>query len=62
MKSEEQSLSTSLKCDLCEQKMNPTVNIYKAHHNLCKACFQHMQNLPEVVAKSLDRWLNGNVV
>jgi UV DNA damage repair endonuclease len=62
MKLEKQTFSTNQKCNLCEQKMNPTVNIYKEHHHLCKACYQRMQNIPEMVAKSVERWLNGNVV
>lgn len=62
MQSEKHSFSANLKCDLCEQKMNPTVNIFKNDHKLCKACFIHMQNIPDVVAKSVERWLKGNVV
>lgn len=62
MQTEKQSFSACLACDLCEQKMNPTVNIYKSDHKLCTACLQHLQTVPEAVAKSVERWLNGNVV
>ncbi len=61
MKSDHQSIDSLQKCELCEQKMNPTVNIYK-NIRLCKACFHHMDKLPEVVAKSVERFLIGNVV
>lgn len=50
------------KCELCEQKMNPTVNIYNNNTRLCKACFHHMEKLPDIVAKSVERFLIGNVV
>ncbi|MGD9006961.1 MAG: hypothetical protein PVG41_03515 [Desulfobacteraceae bacterium] len=50
------------KCDLCEQTMNPTVHIYKDQTCLCKACFSHMQQLPEPLVKSLERFLIGNAV
>ena len=62
MESKEQPTNASPKCDLCEQKMNPTVKVYNNHTFLCAACFHHMKNLPEIVAKSLERFLIGNVV
>jgi NAD-dependent SIR2 family protein deacetylase len=62
MKSDEKSSDAIPKCDLCEQKMNPTVRIYNDNTRLCSACFHHMHNLPEIVAKSIERFLIGNVV
>ncbi|MGD9006809.1 MAG: hypothetical protein PVG41_02750 [Desulfobacteraceae bacterium] len=50
------------KCELCEQKMNPTVKIYNDDTRLCKTCFDHIENMPEVVAKCVERFLFGNVV
>ena len=50
------------RCDLCEQKMNPTVKIYNNDTRLCKTCFDHMESLPEAIAKSVERFLIGNVV
>jgi formylmethanofuran dehydrogenase subunit E len=57
-----QSIDPLQRCDLCEQKMNPTVKIYTNNTRLCKSCFDHMENLPEVVAKNVERFLIGNVV
>ncbi len=62
MKSDEQSNEAIPKCDLCERKMNPTIRIYNHNTRLCSACFYHIQNLPEIVAKSVERFLIGNVV
>jgi hypothetical protein len=60
--SDKPSIDPVQRCDLCEQKINPTVKIYNNDIRLCKACFGHMENLPEVVAKSVERFLIGNVV
>lgn len=49
------------KCDLCEQKMNPTVRVYNNNTFLYAVCFHHMKNLPDIAAKSLERFLIGNV-
>jgi formylmethanofuran dehydrogenase subunit E len=62
MKSDKQITDALKKCELCEQKMNPTVNIYKNDTRLCKGCFEHMANMPEVVANCVERFLIGNVV
>ncbi len=62
MKSIEQPIDASPKCERCEQKMNPTVKIYNDNIQLCKACFDHVEILPELVAKSVERFLIGNVV
>ena len=62
MNSDEQSNEAIPKCDLCERKMNPTVRIYNDNIRLCTACFQHIENMPEIVAKSVERFLIGNVV
>jgi len=62
MNSDEQSSEAIPKCDLCEQKMNPTVRIYNDDTRLCSACFHLMQNLPEIVANRVERFLIGNVV
>lgn len=50
------------RCDLCERRMNPTVRIYNDNIHLCTACFEHVRNLPEILAKSIERFLMGNVV
>lgn len=61
MRTDEPSCDVIPNCELCEKKLNPTVNLY---HDicLCSDCFQHIQNLPPVVANSLERFLIGNVV
>ncbi len=61
MKADDQSRDVIPCCDLCEQKMNPTVNIYN-DIRLCSECYQHIQNLPQIVAKSVERFLIGNVL
>lgn len=50
------------KCELCEQKMNPTVKIYNNDTRLCRTCFYHMETMPGAVAKCVERFLIGNVV
>jgi recombinational DNA repair protein (RecF pathway) len=62
MRSDKQTTDALQKCDLCEQKMNPTVKIYNNDTRLCKTCFNHMENMPEVVGKCVERFLIGNVV
>ncbi len=65
MTSNEQSNDTLDKlsiCDLCEQKINPTVRIYNNDIRLCSKCFDHIEKIPEAVAKSIERFLLGNVV
>ena len=62
MKSDEQSNQAIPKGDLCERKMDPTERIYNHNMHLCSVCFQHIQNMPEIVAKSVERFLIGNVV
>ncbi len=62
MKSDEQTINALQKCELCEQKMNPTVKIYNNDTRLCKACFHHMEKAPDIVAKCVERFLIGNVV
>jgi hypothetical protein len=62
MRSDEQSTDTLQKCELCDHKMNPTVKIYIDDTRLCKACFNHMGNMPGIVEKCVARFLIGNVV
>ena len=62
MQSYKQSIDPLQKCELCEQKMNPTAKIYKNHIHLCKACFHYMGGMPEIAAKRIERFLIGNVV
>jgi hypothetical protein len=62
MKPDEKSNQAIPGCDLCEREMNPTVRIYNHNTRLCSACFQHIQNLPGIVAKGVERFLIGNVV
>ncbi len=61
MDSNEQLRETLQKCDLCEQKINPAVKICN-NICLCPACFHHIQKMPEIVAKNVERFLIGNVV
>jgi hypothetical protein len=62
MTSYQQITDTLQKCELCEQKMNPAVNIYNNNTRLCIGCFENMGNTPEVVANCMERFLIGNVV
>lgn len=62
MHSDDQLSETVPKCDLCERKMNPTVRIYNDNTRLCSACFHHVEKLPDIVARSVERFLIGNVV
>jgi hypothetical protein len=62
MEKTSQTKDVQNKCDLCEQTMNPTIHIYKDRTFLCKACFGHMQQMPEPLVKSVERFLIGNVV
>jgi hypothetical protein len=62
MNSDYQSSEAIPECDLCERKMNPTVRIYNDIICLCSPCFHHIQNLPKNAAKSIERFLVGNVV
>jgi hypothetical protein len=62
MKTEPTTKELQQKCELCEQTMNPTIHIYKEQTSLCRACFGHMQQLPEPLVKSVERFLMGNVV
>lgn len=62
MLSDSKTIDTLQKCELCEQKMNPTVKIYNNDTRLCKTCFHQMGKLPDIVAKSVERFLIGNVV
>lgn len=62
MNSDYQSNETIPRCDLCERKMNPAVRIYNNIISLCSPCFHRIQKLPENTAKSVERFLAGNVV
>ena len=62
MESNKTNMDTAKKCDMCDQKMNPTVNAYKEDTRLCAACFGHMQCVPEHLARSVERFLIGNVL
>ena len=62
MTSEKQPIPVHKQCDLCRQKMNPTAHTYHQDHHLCSSCLQHMKALPDAVAKSVERFLSGNVV
>lgn len=62
MESGMQTVDALQKCELCDHKMNPTVKIYNNDTRLCKTCFDRMENMPEVVAKCVERFLIGNVV
>jgi hypothetical protein len=62
VRSDHKTIDDLQKCELCEQKMNPTVKIYNKDTHLCKVCFHHMERLPDIVAKSVERFLIGNVV
>lgn len=60
--SDEKSVDVGMQCTLCEQKMNPSVRIYNDHICLCSACYGRMQNLSEPAARSIERFLMGNVI
>jgi hypothetical protein len=62
MKPEEQPVDALDKCELCEQRANPTLNVYKTHTCLCSACLHQIQILPDLVANNLSRFLIGNVI
>lgn len=62
MNSDDQMKKTNARWGLCERKMNPTVRIYDDNAHLCSTCLHRLQNLPEIVAKSIERFLVGNVV
>ena len=49
-------------CQLCEQEMNPTGYPLNEEIVLCRGCYHHMKRLPEVVIKSVERFIIGNVV
>ena len=61
METKEQLIGELQKCELCAKKMNPTVHLYD-DIRLCTVCFNDLQNLPEIVVGSLERFLIGNVV
>ena len=50
------------RCEMCEQKANPTIYVYKNDTQLCSACYHKMNILPEMVADNLSRFLLGNVI
>lgn len=62
MRTSEQSIGIIDKCELCGQKINPTVKIYKDHTRLCKTCFHHMEIMPEIVGECVKRMMIGNVL
>jgi hypothetical protein len=62
MNSKEQPVDELQKCELCERKLNPSINIFNIHTCLCTACFQQMHTLPKIVANNLSRFLIGNVI
>jgi hypothetical protein len=62
MQSDQKTIGTLKSCDLCDQKMNPTIHIYGDDTRLCNDCFYRLERAPEMVAKSMERFLIGNVV
>ena len=62
MNTGQKSMPTPPKCDLCEKTMNPTVKVYHDHTRLCKSCYAHMEKMPEILARCVERFLCGNVV
>jgi hypothetical protein len=62
MKPNDQSTEANERCDLCEQKMNPTIRIYNDNTRLCGPCFHHMEKMPDILAKSVERFLIGNPI
>jgi hypothetical protein len=62
MQSDQKTIETLQNCDLCERRMNPTINIYRDDTRLCNDCFCRLERAPELVAKSMERFLIGNVV
>ena len=49
---------TPSQCHLCEQKMNPAAYPLTKEIVLCQGCYHHMERLPEVVIKSVERFFN----
>lgn len=62
MKPEKQETGALQKCELCEQKLNPHVKIYRTYTYLCPACYHQMEMLPELLETNVARFLIGNVV
>lgn len=62
MQSDQKTIRTLLNCNLCERGMNPTINIYNDDTRLCNDCFYQLERAPEMVAKSIEWFLVGNVV
>jgi hypothetical protein len=61
MKADELSRDVIPNCNLCDEKMNLTLDSRNDIY-LCSECFQHTQDSPQIVAKSVERFLIGNVV
>ena len=62
MNSDQRTIDTPQYCDLCQRRMNPTIHIYRDDTRLCNDGFCQLESAPEVVAKSIERFLIGNVV
>jgi ribosome-binding protein aMBF1 (putative translation factor) len=62
MKSDQLPIDIPQYCDLCQRRMNPTIHIYGEDTRLCNDCYCQLESAPEVVAKSIERFLIGNVV
>ena len=62
MESNNKNMDTAKKCEMCDRKMNPTVNVYKEDTRLRTARFGHLQGVPEHLARSVERFLIGNAL
>lgn len=62
MKSDSHSIELFHQCELCEKKRNTETRVFSNDTHLCEVCLNHVEKLPEIVAKSVERFLIGNVV
>ncbi len=53
---------TTSQCHLCEQKMNRSAYLFTKEIVICGVCYHHLERLPEVVIRSVERFLIGNVM
>lgn len=54
--------SASDRCDKCEELMNPTIYTYNGHLHLCTDCFEIINDLDDITAENMERFLIGNVI
>ena len=62
MKSEQNPIQIHGNCDLCGQRMAPSMTDNREHAHLCRDCALHMEAMPETLATCVARFLIGNPV